>query len=71
MAISYSDFLLREESKLYIQALEHSELYVIDYETYNQLIESHICWEIAARKLAEMLYIVAADLKWQKADVFA
>ena len=58
MAISYSAFLLREESKLYIQALEDSELYVIDYDTYKQLIESHICWEIVARKLAEMLFIL-------------
>ena len=58
LAISYSAFLLREESKLYIQALEDSQLYVIDYEAYNQLIESHICWEIAARKLAEMLFIL-------------
>ena len=58
LAISYSAFLLREESKLYIQALEDSELYVIDYETYNQLIESHICWEIVARKLAEILFML-------------
>lgn len=58
LAISYSAFLLREESKLYIQALEDSDLYVIDYKAYNQLIESHHCWEIAARKLAEMLFII-------------
>ncbi|MEN6351246.1 MAG: Crp/Fnr family transcriptional regulator [Syntrophomonas sp.] len=58
LAISYSAFLLREESKLYIQALEDSDLYVIDYKAYNQLIKSHHCWEIAARKLAEMLFII-------------
>lgn len=58
LAISYSAFLLREESKLYVQALEDSKLYVIDYDAYSQLIESHICWEIVARKLAEMLFIL-------------
>lgn len=58
MAISYSAFLLREESKLYIQALEDSELLIIDYQTYRQLLDSHLCWQTAARKLAEMLFIL-------------
>lgn len=58
LAISYSAFLLREESKLYIQALEDSELFIIDHETYVRLIKSNICWEVAARKLAEMLFIL-------------
>ncbi len=58
-AISYGAFLRREESKIYIQALEDSKLLVIDYETYNDLLNGHICWQNLARKLAEMLFILS------------
>ncbi len=58
LAISYSAFLLRQESKIYIQALEETQLYTIDYKTYEKLLKSHICWQIAARKLSEMLFII-------------
>jgi len=58
LAISYSAFLLREASKLYIQALEDTKLLVIDHAGYRELLDSHVCWQIAARKLAELLYIL-------------
>lgn len=58
LAISYSAFLQREESKFYIQALEDTKLLAIDYETYVDLLDSHICWQIVARKLAQMLFIL-------------
>jgi len=58
LAISYSAFLRREESKFYIQALEDTKLIIIDYKTYQELLESHICWKITASKLAEMLFIL-------------
>lgn len=58
LAISYSAFLLREASKLYIQALEDTKLLVIDYAAYRELLDGHVCWHIAARRLAELLYIL-------------
>jgi CRP-like cAMP-binding protein len=58
LVISYSAFLLRGESKLFIQALEDTQLFVIDHATYSELLNSHIGWQIAARKLAEMLFIL-------------
>lgn len=58
LAISYSAFLLREESKFFIQALEDSRLLAIDHHTYLDLLNSHMCWQIVARKLAEMLFIL-------------
>lgn len=58
LVISYSAFIQREESKFYIQALEDSEIFIIDYKTYSELLNSHICWQIAAKKLAEMLFIL-------------
>lgn len=58
LAISYGAFLLREESKIYIQALEDTKLLVLDYRTYVEFLESHTCWQIAERKFAQMLYIL-------------
>jgi CRP-like cAMP-binding protein len=58
LAISYSAFLLREESKLFIQAIEDTELVTISFYDYNNLLKEHIFWQIAARKLAEMLFIL-------------
>jgi CRP-like cAMP-binding protein len=58
LAISYSAFLQRKESMFYIQALEDTKLAAIDYQTYIDLLDSHMCWQIVARKLAEMLFIL-------------
>ena len=57
-AISYSAFLLREESKFYIQALEDTRLLAIDYQTYLDLLDDHACWQVMARKLAQLLFIL-------------
>lgn len=58
LAVAYNAFIRREESNIYIQALENTKLLIIDYKTYNDLLNSHICWQKAARKLAEMLFIL-------------
>ena len=58
LAISYSAFLQQTESKFFIQALEDSRLLTIDYDTYHELLDGHICWQIVARKLAEMVFIL-------------
>jgi len=65
LAISYSAFLLREESKFFIQALEDTRLLAIDHQTYLYLLDSHICWQIVARKLAEMLFILKEKREWE------
>ena len=58
LAVSYGAFLRREESIIYIQALEDTKLLVIDYKTYDDLLNGHICWQKVARKLAEMLFVL-------------
>jgi CRP-like cAMP-binding protein len=58
LAISYSAFLQREESRFFIQALEDTRMYLFDYQTYSDLLKGHVCWQIAAKKLAEMLFII-------------
>ncbi len=65
LAISYSAFLLREESKFFIQALEDTRLLAIDHQTYLYLLDRHICWQIVARKLAEMLFILKEKREWE------
>jgi CRP-like cAMP-binding protein len=65
LAISYSAFLLREESKLYIQALEDTKLLTISYETYREILDSHVCWQTVARKFAEMLYILKEKREYE------
>ncbi len=57
-AISYAAFVQREESKLYIQALEDTKLLVIDYKIYRKLLNSHACWREVAKKLAELIFIL-------------
>lgn len=58
LAISYSSFLQQVESKLYIQAIEDTKLLAIDYKIYLELLAGHNCWQILAKKLAEMLFIL-------------
>ena len=57
-AISYSAFLQREESRFSIQALEDTTLLLFDYQTYRDMLKSHVCWQIFARKMAELLFII-------------
>ncbi|MEW6187479.1 MAG: Crp/Fnr family transcriptional regulator [Thermodesulfobacteriota bacterium] len=57
-AISYSAFLQREESRFSIQALEDTSLLLFDYQTYIDMLKSHVCWQIFAKKLAELLFII-------------
>lgn len=38
--------------------MEDSTLITVDYETYQELLGSHTCWQIVARKLAEMVFIL-------------
>lgn len=58
LAISYSSFIKKEPSRFYIQALENTKLATIDFDTYTTLLNSHNCWQITARKLAEMVFIL-------------
>jgi len=65
LAISFSAFLLREESKFYIQAIEDTKLLTINYETYHEILDSHVCWQIVSRKLAELLYIIKEKREYE------
>lgn len=65
LAISFSAFLLREESKFYIQAIEDTTLLTINYETYREILDSHLCWQIVSRKLAELLYIIKEKREYE------
>ena len=57
-AISYSGFIQQQPSRFFIQALEKTKLITIDKDTYDYLLNRNICWQIIARKLAEMVFIL-------------
>ncbi|MEW5817062.1 MAG: Crp/Fnr family transcriptional regulator [Spirochaetota bacterium] len=57
MVGAYSALLLRERSRLFIEALEDSSLIVAPYESYKKISSEHICWHIINQKLAETLFI--------------
>ncbi|NOX88755.1 MAG: Crp/Fnr family transcriptional regulator [Calditrichaeota bacterium] len=57
MVAAYSALLLKEQSRLYIEALEDSSLLVASYESYEKISSGHICWQIINQKLAEALFI--------------
>lgn len=65
LAISFSAFLLREESKFSIQAIEDTKLLTINYEIYREIMDSHVCWQIVSRKLAELLYIIKEKREYE------
>ena len=58
VAVAYMPFIRREESEIYIQALENTELKVINYKTYNDLLNSHMCWQTLAKKMADLILIL-------------
>jgi len=57
MIAAYSALLLREQSRLFIEALEDSSLLAAPYESYKRISSGHICWQIINQKLAETLFI--------------
>jgi CRP-like cAMP-binding protein len=59
LAVSYDAFLRREESSLFIQALEDTELIVIDRAAYDYLLSRHPCWQAVGNKLSELLVLLS------------
>jgi len=57
LTTSYKSFILQQPSKLSIQALEDTELFVIDYEHLQKLYSSSIVWQSIGRAVAEREYI--------------
>lgn len=58
LTTSYKSFILQQASTLSIQALDDTELLVIDYEHLQKLYNTSITWQNIGRILAEREYIV-------------
>jgi CRP-like cAMP-binding protein len=54
---AYSALLLDSPSRLFIEALEDSQLLVADYQAYQALAAQHPCWTIVGQRRAEALFI--------------
>lgn len=52
LTTSYKSFILQEPSKLSIQALEETELLVIDYRNLQKLYSTSIVWQNIGRAVA-------------------
>jgi CRP-like cAMP-binding protein len=58
LATSYKSFVLQQPSELAIQAVEDTELLVIDYADLQKLYQKNNVWQKIGRIIAERQYIV-------------
>jgi CRP-like cAMP-binding protein len=58
LTTSYKSFILQQPSTLSIQALEDTELLVIDYTHLQKLYSTSVVWQNIGRAVAEREYIV-------------
>lgn len=58
LTTSYKSFILQQPSTLSIQALEDTELLVINFENLQKLYSTSIVWQNIGRAFAEREYIV-------------
>jgi CRP-like cAMP-binding protein len=57
MAAAYTALLSNEPSKLFIQALEDSELLTTNYEEYKAATTASPCWQRVNQSIAEQLFM--------------
>lgn len=58
LTTSYKSFILQQPSELAIQAIEDTELLVIDYADLQNLYQQSVVWQNIGRTIAERQYIV-------------
>lgn len=58
LTTSYKSFILQEPSLLSIQALEDTELFVIDFDKLQKLYSTSMVWQNIGRRVAEREYFV-------------
>ena len=58
LTTSYKSFIVQKPSSLSIQALEDTELLVIDYEHLRKLYSASPAWQNVGRTIAEKEYMV-------------
>ncbi|TAF77498.1 MAG: Crp/Fnr family transcriptional regulator [Bacteroidetes bacterium] len=58
LTTSYKSFILQEPSNLALQAIEDTQLLVIDYENLQKLYAKSTIWQTIGRTVAEREYIV-------------
>ncbi|WGH76699.1 Crp/Fnr family transcriptional regulator [Tenacibaculum tangerinum] len=58
LTTSYKSFILQQPSTLSLQALEETELLIIDYDNLQKLYSTSIVWQTIGRVVAEREYII-------------
>ncbi|AKU92475.1 Crp/Fnr family transcriptional regulator [Vulgatibacter incomptus] len=65
LAGAYASLLSGAPSLLNVQALEETDLLVMDYSDFVQLYERHVCWQQLGRKVAESLLLEREEREHQ------
>ncbi len=58
LTTSYKSFILQQPSNLILQAIEYTQLLVIDHESLQKLYSKSVVWQTIGRAVAEREYIV-------------
>ena len=58
LTTSYKSFILQQPSRLFLQAIEETDLLVISYDNLQQLYRKSAVWQTVGRAVAEREYIV-------------
>lgn len=58
LTTSYKSFILQQPSRLFLQAIEETDLLVISYDNLQQLYRKSAVWQSVGRAVAEREYIV-------------
>lgn len=57
MVSAYNSILKDKPSNLHIQALRDSQVFLINYNEWLKLAETHVCWQIVFRKMSDEGYL--------------
>tara|TARA_R110002072_G_scaffold64203_2_gene159289 strand:+ start:135362 stop:135973 length:612 start_codon:yes stop_codon:yes gene_type:complete len=61
----YPSLLTNTPSRYFIQAMEDSDLLVVNYEEFKKFYDKHPCWEKLGRVIAEVNYIEKTEREYQ------
>lgn len=57
MSAAYAELLLGVPSRTYVEAVEESELLVVDFNRVSGLYKRNACWQELGRRIAELHYV--------------
>ena len=65
LAAAYAEMLLGAPSRTFIEALQDSEMLVVDYARLQRLYDRHPCWQELGRRVAEHFYLTKEQREFE------